>query len=51
MRGIGRLIDGLSNGDPTAITIGIFAVAGTLAVVAVTHIIRKKRAAEARDKA
>jgi len=43
MRGIVRLIDGLSSGDPTATYVLIFAVIGTVVIVAATEVIRRRR--------
>jgi len=38
-----RLIEGLAQGDPTAIAVGVFAVIGTIVIVGVVAIIRAKR--------
>ena len=43
MRGIGRLIEGLKEGDMTAIVILVFAVVGTAIIFMITQMIQKKR--------
>ncbi len=43
MRGMVRLIDGLISGDPTAFGVLVFAVVGTVVIVAATEIIRRAR--------
>ena len=48
VRGIGRLIDGLQRGDPQAVWVLVFVVVGTLAIVAVTEWIQRRRRARAR---
>jgi hypothetical protein len=45
LRGIGRLIDGLSQGDARAVSVLIFAVVGTLLILAVTEIVQRRRRA------
>jgi len=43
MRGIIRLVEGLTSGDPTATYVLIFAVVGTVVIVAATEVIRRRR--------
>jgi hypothetical protein len=43
MRGIFRLIDGLAAGDPTAVAVLAFAVVGTVFIVGVVMVVRRRR--------
>lgn len=43
MRGISRLIEGLVAGDPTATSVLIFAVVGTILIVGIVMMIRRRR--------
>jgi TRAP-type uncharacterized transport system fused permease subunit len=43
MRGMRRLIEGLQQGDPTAITILIVAIAATVIIYIITQRIQKQR--------
>jgi uncharacterized membrane protein YeaQ/YmgE (transglycosylase-associated protein family) len=45
MRGIGRLIEGLKQGNSTAIAVLVFAVVGTVVIVVITEIIQRRRRA------
>ena len=45
LRGIARLIEGLQRGDPQAIWVLVFVVVGTIAIVAVTEWIQRRRRA------
>lgn len=45
MRGIGRLIEELVQGNPRAIGVLIFAVVGTVVIVVITEIIHRRRKA------
>ena len=42
MRGIGRLIEGLRDGDPTARAVLIFALVGTAVIYLAVRIVRKR---------
>ena len=43
MRGISRLIEGLMVGDPTATAVLVFTVVGTIVILGVVMVIRRKR--------
>jgi TRAP-type uncharacterized transport system fused permease subunit len=43
MRGMRRLIEGLQQGDPTAITILIVAIIGTVVIYIITQRIQRQR--------
>jgi hypothetical protein len=49
MRGILRLIEGLLNGDPFAIYVLIFAVAGTAIIYGITEVVQRRRRAAKKD--
>ena len=42
-RGLVRLFDGLQRGDPQAIAVLLFAIVGTIAIVAVAEWIQRRR--------
>jgi len=43
MRGISRLIDGLAVGDPTATAVLLFTIIGTVVIVSIVMVIRRRR--------
>ncbi|NLT42572.1 MAG: hypothetical protein GXX93_07850 [Anaerolineae bacterium] len=43
MRGIIRLVEGLTSGDPTATYVLVFAVVGAIIIVAATEVVRRRR--------